>query len=146
MRRRAGILLLGALLAGGCDSYQRTLDGPYKLSAIDTMESMSIVWDAGDGTLVGDGLPGPTVFAAGYDAKYLVAAIHPQLCKPFQQNCAAQGPDRSKTEYWYVVRTTDERDHLPYAGIKGPFDAAAFAEAKKRLGLPDLSIRYPELE
>lgn len=145
------MLLLSTLALGGCMSgcdtlYDETLDGPYRLHAIDTRETMAILWEIPGGGLVGDGLPGPTVFAAGQDEKYLVAGVHPQFCKPFEEGCTRHGMNRQVTEYWYVVRQPDERERLPYAGIKGPFDARAFAAEKQRLGLPDFTIRFPDLE
>ena len=144
--RFAGALLWG-LLVGACDTvYDRDLDGPYRLQAIDTMESMAVLWEIPGGGLVGDGLPGPTVIAFGQDSKYLVAKVHPEFCKSIDRNCTAHGMNRSVTDFWYVVRAKDEHQRLPYAGIKGPFSEAAFAAEKRRLGLPEFTIRFAELE
>ena len=128
--------------------YDRTLVGPYRLLAIDDMESMSIVWDIpdGGGDTVGDGLPGPTVFAAGYDDRFVVAAVHPPLCARFANGCSEHGMNRSATEYWYVIRQADEQQHHPRRGIRGPFTEARFEAEKVRLHLPEFSIRFPELE
>ncbi|MGZ8998467.1 MAG: hypothetical protein ACXW2T_06385 [Allosphingosinicella sp.] len=126
--------------------HDEKLVGPYRLTAIDTMETLSILWEIPGGGLVGDGLPGPTVFAAGYDQYYLAAAVHPQYCPPFAENCSGHGMNRELAEYYYVVRSADERERIPYDGIKGPFTASQFEAAKIRLGLPDFSRRFPELE
>ncbi len=105
-----------------------------------------MVWDIPGGGLVGDGLPGPTVFAAGYDARYLVAAVHPEYCKPGENGCTKFGMNPLVTQYWYVTRQSDERQKLPYKGINGPFGAEQFASEKHRLHLPEFSIRFRELE
>ncbi len=73
--RLAALLVLMPLLSA-CDAYDRTLVGRYKLQAIDTYDDMSIVWRLDGDATVGDGLPGPMVFAAGYDERYVVAAVH----------------------------------------------------------------------
>ena len=141
-----------ALLTSGCAFaifdmvHDEALDGPYRVRAIDTDDTMSIVWEASYGVTVGDGLPDPTVFAFGQDSRYLVAAVHPQFCAPAQANCSKFGSNRAITQYWYVVRTADEVTKLPYDGIKGLFDAARFDAEKRRLGLPEFTRRFPNLE
>ena len=142
----AALLTSSCFLPGSDVLYDETLVGPYRLVAIDDMRFMSIVWEIPGGGMVGDGLPGPTVFAAGFDHRYLVAAVHPPVCKPFEPNCHDAGMRRDVTEFWYVIRQPDEREHLPYKGIKGPFDEATFDAEKRRLGLPEFTIRFSELE
>ncbi len=144
----AALTVLAALT--GCFAFDtvddQTLVGPYRLQAIDDMESMAIVWDIPGGGTVGDGLPGPTVFAAGYDNRFLVAAVHPQLCPPIHASCPAYGINRDVTQYWFVARSPDERERLPYGGIKGPFTEDQYAWLKRRLNLPMFSVRFRELE
>jgi hypothetical protein len=153
MARAWGLLISGLALAAclGCipfagSVYDEQLDGPFRLIAIDSMEDMAIFWTIPEGGFVGDGLPGPTVLAAGHDARFLVAAVHPEYCKPFDEGCKRHGSNPHVTEYWYVIRQPDERERLPYAGIKGPFSQAAFAAEKRRLGLPEFSVHFRELE
>lgn len=117
--------------------YDEILDGPYRLTATDVDEDMSICWSIPDGGCVGDGLPGPTVFAAGYNKSYLVAAMHPRKFP--------DAPDRSVTQYYYVVRSPDEAQKLPYGGIKGPFDEAAYNAEKTRLHLPEFTRVFENL-
>jgi hypothetical protein len=142
---------LAALLAlGGCfrsdTVHDETLVGPYRLHAIDTMETMAILWEVPEGGLAGDGLPGPTVFAAGHNDRYLVAAVHPPVCRDLNPECSDFGMRRDVTEYWYVIRAPSERERIPYNGIKGPLRADQFAAEKARLGLPDFSTRFAELQ
>ena len=134
--------MVGLLLLAGCTPFSgmvhdEALDGPYRLSAIDTDEDMSMCWSTPDGACIGDGLPGPTVFAAGYDKHYLVAAVHPQR--------SSAPPDRSVTHYYYVIRAPDEAQRLPYSGIKGPFDQATYTAEKARLHLPEFTRVFENL-
>ena len=135
-------IIAGLLLIAGCTLFwsigqDETLDGPYRLSTIDVDEDMSICWSGPDGICIGDGLPGPTVFAAGYNKDYLVAAVHPTKFP---------GPmDRSITQYYYVTRSPDEAQKLPYSGIKGPFDQATYNREKARLHLPEFTRVFENL-
>ena len=149
LRRPALPILLAAL--AGCwpfhgFAYDEHLVGPYRLNAIDTMDQMAIVWEIPGGGLVGDGLPGPTVFAAGFDSRVLVAAVHPPVCPEPGEECVHPGIRRDVTEFWVVIRQPDEAEHLPYSGIRGSFTADRFEALKRRHGLPDFSVRFPELE
>lgn len=138
---RKAIVPAALLLLGGCAPfsdavYEERLDGPYRLLAIDDMAEMMVVWEIPGGGMVGDGLPGPGVVHFGQDERYLVAAVHPLLCQPTDRNCTQTGVDPTRTEYWYVVRSRDEVDRLPYAGIKGPFTRDQFAAESRRHSLP----------
>ncbi|MCW0196734.1 hypothetical protein [Sphingopyxis sp.] len=135
-------VIVGIFLIAGCTPFSgmvhdETLVGPYRLAAADVDEDMSICWSGPGGVCVGDGLPGPTVFAAGYNEKYLVAAVHP---RKFPDE-----PDRVITQYFYVVRSSDEARKLPYGGIKGPFDEAAYNAEKARLRLPEFTRTFENL-
>jgi len=117
--------------------HDEILIGPYRLVAVDGEEDMALCWSISDGSCLGDGLPGPTVFAAGYDSRYLVAAVHPSEFP--------QAPDRSITHYYYVIRSSDENQRLPYSGIKGPFNEAAYNAEKTRLRLPEFTRVFDNL-
>jgi hypothetical protein len=146
--KRASVALM-ALAVSAClfdTIHDEQLVGPYRLHAIDTMETMAILWEIPGGGLVGDGLPGPTVFAAGHNDRFLVAAVHPPVCPDIGPDCSDFAMRRAVTEYWYVIRSPDERERIPYDGIRGPFSARQFAAEKARLALPEFSIRFTELE
>ena len=72
-----------------------------------------------------------TVFAAGFDSNYIVAARHPNN-------------NRSITEYFYVIRALDGREGSD--GVRGPFESDVFAFETKRLGLPSLTIELRDLK
>jgi hypothetical protein len=120
-------------MLAGCHgmAHDEQIDGPYWLTAIDTLEEMHVSYDMGGGSSIGR-IPA-TVFAAGFDDQYIVAAQHP-------------GNDRSKTEYYYLVRALDGRLVDPSVTVRGPFDQAAFAQETARLNLPPLTIEIAALE
>jgi len=138
--RRAALALSTALLAG-CFPFsglvhREALAGPYELWAIDTMEDMILCRSIGDGC-VGDGLPGDTIFAAGADERFIVLARHPREWP--------NDPDRSVTEYYYLIRSPDDAERGPYGRVRGPFDEQQFEAETRRLGLPGFSRTFEEL-
>lgn len=131
--------LHASLLISGCFGFahDEVFVGPYRLVAVDADEDMSICFSLADGSCVGDGLPGPTVFAAGFDDKYLVAAVHPPG--------AEGGPDRSTTHYYYIVRSSTSGT-LPRNGTVGPLNEAQFTGETTRLHLPNFTRTFNHLK
>lgn len=134
MRRPALAL---PLLAGGCfwwaPIYDQTIAGPYHLIAIDTPETAILCRQVSPTSCSGDRLPDQMVFAAGARDRYIVLARHPgSFDKP---------PDRSRTEYYYLIRAADES-----VTVHGPFDKKGFGIEKLRLGLPDFTSRIEEFQ
>lgn len=118
-------------------AHNETLVARYKLVAIDVKEDMSLCWALDNGNCAGDGLPGPTVFAAGFNDRYVVAAVHP----------ATSG--KSITQFFYIIRNPADEDKdsgLPYKDIKGPFGKEDYESAKARLHLPDFSRVFDDLK
>jgi len=98
---------------------------------------MSLCWSLDSGDCVGDGLPGPTVFAAGFNDKYVVAAVHPDPSR------------KSITQFFYVIRnpaTENKQNGLPYRGIKGPFTQAEYAAESASLHLPSFTRVFEDLK
>jgi hypothetical protein len=58
---------------------------------------------------------GPTVFAAGFDERFIIVGRHPQA-------------DRTKTEY-FVISIADTKVH-------GPASPEAFQALRNKLGVP----------
>jgi hypothetical protein len=126
------------LLLSGCDTaYEETLVGRYKLLAIDIHENMQLCWALDSGTCASDGLPGRTVFAAGFDDRYVVTAVHPD------------GAGGTITQFFYVIRDRQNEDDdwgMPYGGVKGPFDQSEYEAEKSRLNLPEFSRIFANLK
>jgi hypothetical protein len=127
----------------GCNAsgfaHDEQLVGPYRLVAVDTDDQMGICWSVPntEGSCLGDGLPSDTVYAAGFDEKYLVAAVHPTVFgKPI---------NKSETNYYYVIRTPDERSAFPTGKIRGPMNQAQFEADKAALRLPGFSRVFANL-
>src|SRR5262249_39260380 len=95
--------ILAAALVAGCGVVRDVpLDGPYRLVAIDIDEDMVLCRSFGHSGSC-EGLADATIFQAGVNASYVVAARHPR-------HRWTEAPDRSVTEYYYVVRSPDEAD------------------------------------
>jgi hypothetical protein len=119
--------------------HDETLVGPYRLVAVDSDDQMMICWTVPNthGDCLGDDLPANTVYAAGFDKRYVVAAGHPPVFgKP---------RDKSVTYYYYVVRSPDEWNKFPYGRIKGPLNKAQFETDKAALHLPEFSRVFDDL-
>ena len=135
------LALSATLMLAGCLPFwsfvhAERLDGPYRLVAVDTMEQMVICRSSpdGGGDCIGDGLPSETVFAAGANQRYLVAARH-----------APDDPFR-RAEFYYVIRTPDEAERgVPRSNVVGPLTELEFDRARARLGLPEFSRTFDEL-
>jgi hypothetical protein len=96
---------------------------------------LSIHWRKGD--CVGDGLPGPTVFEAGYNSQYIVFARHPRRW--------SDRIDRAVSEFYYILRRPDERTAIAISVI-GPFSEAEYQQEKVRLSLPEFTKVFHDLK
>ena len=109
--------------------YDKTIDGPYRLVAIDVDEQMDVCYAIQDACV---GRIGETVFAVGHDASYIVAARHPSN-------------NRKVTEYFYLVRSTDGPIADPSASVRGPYEADKFEAERIRLRLPSFDTNVTSL-
>lgn len=128
-----GLLVLFGL--GGCGTSD-VIDGPYHWKSTDIDWDTMICYDVGEGGCVGR--VDEAVFAVGFDRDYIVAARHPHR---FDERSL----DRSKTEYYYIVRAKDGPKADPSAAVVGPLDKAAFDRDTGRLRLPPLSMEKSQL-
>ena len=86
---------------------------------------------------VGDGLPEPTIFQAGFNADYIVLARHPRrLPEP---------ANRSISEFYYVTRTSYDSDSRKPISVTGPLDELEFDREKTRLQLPEFGKVFGNL-
>jgi len=120
---------VAAILAGCGFVHDEKIDGPYRLVAVDVHSEMSVCYSVGSDCI---GRIPETVFAVGSDAKYVVAARHPLN-------------DRSRTEYYYLIRELDGPHVDPKSTVRGPFDGVAFEREQKRLALPPLNRKLAAL-
>jgi hypothetical protein len=124
--------LANLLCLAGCNFgflRDEVVDGPYRLVAVDSPEDMILCRSIGtEGACLGDTLPGPTVFQAGWNSNYIVVARHPR-----RWPAAA---DRSISEFYYIVRQAEDRDATRPVSVMGPFNELAYEQEKRRLQLP----------
>lgn len=116
--RRAFLLFPFAFSLTACGFvHDEHIDGPYRLVAVDVMEDMAVCYELRDGCI---GRIPETVYAVGFNEKYLVVARHPNS-------------DRSKSEYYYVERGLDGPLVDPSVSVRGPFVAAEFESEESAL-------------
>lgn len=128
MRALCVSLALAALTAcaPGDFTYDKRIDGPYHVLAIDDIESMRVCYYVGRGGC--SGRVAPNVYSVGWDERYIVAARRPQ-------------PD-APAEYFYIDRIADGPNSEASA-VHGPFDEASFERERARLSLPEFMRDVP---
>jgi hypothetical protein len=132
-RLRCFITLVMAGLLSSCvfDSGIEWRGGPYVLIWIDTAENLTINRDEGEGAY--SGRIDSTVFAVGWDGRYLVAKQHPD-------------GDRSKTHYFVLDSSKDTDVGEPEEVVTGPLSAVEFQQKSNEMGLPPFSKVLISLE
>lgn len=120
------------MMLPGCGFvHDEKLAGPYRLNAVDIMTDMSVSYDLGNGSTVGR-IPS-TVFAAGFDSRYIVAKQHPN-------------DDRTITNFYYLEIAKDSMYADPSASVTGPLTEKQFAAKQSELNLPAFSRVIKSLE
>jgi hypothetical protein len=132
--------LASLLFVAGCGFVRdEVLDGPYRLVAVDVPDDMMLCRSIGkEGDCLGDGLPGPTVFQAGSNSQYIVLARHPRQ--------GHEGPNRSVTEFYYILRQANEWDAVKPVSVIGPLNELDYQQEKRRLQLPEFSRVFSDLK
>jgi len=118
----------------GCfafSAYDKKIDGPYRLVAIDTMDQMSVAYDLGEGDSIGR--INATVFAVGWSKDFIVAKRHP-------------AGNRTITEYYYLTRSSDSKYADPSISVTGPLIETDFNAKKKALALPEFTMEIRSLK
>ena len=109
----------------------------YVAFEVDSFEQMSVAFDVqGDSLMT---LIGPTVFAVGADARYIVAKQHPA------KDALTPG-DRSRTNYFYIERTTSSDRQEQQKRVAGPLSEQEFRERAAALKLPPFHKVFRDLE
>ena len=128
----SAMTLMSVLLVSGCGFvHNEHITGPYRLIAVDVDDQMSISYDLGDGAAVGR--IDETVFAFGFDERFIVAKQHPN-------------DDRSLTNFFYLDMTKDSKYAEPSDSVTGPLTQEQFDSAATRLNLPAFSRTLTALE
>jgi hypothetical protein len=130
--------IVATMALSACELWsQETVDGPYILDSIDITEDSALCYRLESGDCVGR--VAQTVFAVGFNDRYVVAARHPHRFED-------RNLDRSKTEYYYLIRARDGPLADPADSVRGPFDASAYERERERLGLPPFTREISALK
>ena len=131
------IALLGlGLLGSACAPSTIEVDHPFYLTFIDSADDAAVyrcLNGPDRGCAHDEYLPGPTIFAAGANAKYVAMARHPRV---------GDKTELRRTEYYYFARVPEETHGwgLNPEKVVGPLTKREFERAKTGLGLPELSV------
>jgi hypothetical protein len=133
----AALLILGSwvfFLHLWNDTYWN--DERYTLVAVDRLSRMNLSFNEGE---YFSQLVGPTIFAVGSNANYLVLKQHPLDEK-------TGTPDRTVTNFYLLVRTNSSELDDQLKAVRGPLTRAEFEKLDATLSLPKFSKSFPELE
>lgn len=124
---RGFVILTTTGLLSSCGLFDSGVEwrgGPYALLWMDTAENVSLCRDLGGGSWIGR--VESTVFAVGWDGRYVVAKQHPDN-------------DRSKSNY-FIVDSKNDTDHADQTVVvTGPLTAGEFQRKSIDLHLPRFS-------
>ena len=149
MRRiyRFLIIFYTAIFFLGCSfAYNRKVTGRYHLIATDTGEEMCLSFKLGNSENY-QVIVDQTVFAIGYNDKYIIAKQHPLLTDPLRQQHPGQ-QDKGVTNYFIVPIHQSDMDNGLLDTI-GPLTLAQFNERRQELKIPeklDFTIVLKDLE
>ncbi|MFO0478187.1 MAG: hypothetical protein ACK50L_05345 [Bacteroidota bacterium] len=104
----------------------------YYFVAVDARENMSLGYSVNDDNSSFVDVVGETVFAAGYDDKYIILKQHPSN-------------NRAITNY-YIVPIYKEFNYSPEKGVIGALTLEQFNEKRKELNIPDEVTFTKEIE
>ncbi len=125
------LLAISALLCSCGFVHDERLTGNYRLIAVDVMEQMSVDHSLDNGSAIGR--INETVFAVGWDQRYIVAKQHPNN-------------NRAVTNYYYLEMAKDSPYADPSASVTGPLTAQEFASKQNELKLPPFTRTIKSLE
>ncbi len=126
------LLSLSACIGGFGFVYEEHLFGNYYLIAVDVIEQCSLSYhtkDDGDnyGTVIDE-----TVFAVGYNDKYLIA-------KQYYSTHWGGAIDKSKIRY-FILPLKEGMDWETKNGLMSTRDSLAFENKRKELGISNLKF------
>jgi hypothetical protein len=127
MKQRWCATIAVSVALAGCGFFDSGVEwkgGPYALIWIDTADNISITRELGRGDHIGR--IDATVFAVGWNGRYLVAKQHPS-------------GDRTKVNYFVIDATADSDNADPQKVVLGPLNESEFAKKSAQLNLPRFS-------
>jgi hypothetical protein len=134
MSMRLLILLVASLALTGCGAFDSGVawrGGPYMLLWIDDPNSVTLSYDRGHGSSTPR--VEATVFAVGWDGRFVVAKQHP-------------GANRQMTSFFIIDAAKDSVDADPAVATTGPLTEAEFMSYAASLNLPPFSKELASLK
>lgn len=129
--QKISVLMALMLLLAGCAPSDERLVGPYLLAHIDSQEDMYLCYELPEGNCVGR--IQKTVFAVGWDERYIVAKRHP-------------ANDRKIVQYFFLEMGKDSLYADPAISVTGPMTEESFYRHTRLLGLPAFRKTIKQLE
>lgn len=129
--RLAFSLALSMILCGCGFVHDERLTGKYRLIAVDVLEQMSVNYSLDASSAAGR--INETIFAVGWDQRYIVAKQHPNN-------------NRTVTNYYYLEMAKDSPPADAGASVTGPLTEAEFNLRKTELKLPEFTRAFKELQ
>jgi len=123
------LLVVSVLALVACSKWSIDTEwksGEFRLIAVDAKSQMTLIHQDSPVSLVG-----PTVFAAGADAKHIVLKQHPAL------DAGATRFDRSITSYFIIGRDKS---------VRGPLKKEEFEALRTSLSLPAFTKVFEDLQ
>ncbi len=126
-------LSLSGWLGPACfsDAVNVELVYPYRLLGADSLEAACVVYHP-DHHVAAVRIPA-VVTAVGWNERYLVASNRPV------------GDPGGELSYYYIDMDKDHVGGVTDSVVAGPMSKSEFDSAGKELGLPALSLEFPEL-
>ena len=136
MQRKIILLVVAPLLTqlAGCwqtPVFDEKITGPYRLSAIDITEEMSVCYELKEVDSCVGRIP-ETVFAVGWNENFIVAKQHPS-------------GNKFVTKYFILDMTKDAINVDPSVTVTGPLSESEYKEKSALMLLPQFSRSFEDL-
>ena len=131
------IPLFCVLICFGCDFRNKELIKGYSIASIDEDAANSIYYNDNGFDV---GVVNPTVFAVGYDSKYIIVKQHPR---------EFPNPPNKLITYYYIIPLVNKVHLAPDKNKIGPLSLHEFELKKAELGVSrelDFTILYKNLD
>jgi hypothetical protein len=125
------LVSLSACIGGFGFALEKHLFGNYYLTAPDVIEQCALTYHAKTDVDIYGGIIRATVFAVGYNEKYLIAKQY------YNPNGT---PDKSQIRYYILPLLDGSMDWKTKNGLIGTRDSLKFEEMRKELGISDLKF------
>ena len=107
---------------------KENITGNYYLIATDTGDDCALDYHEPNDENNYAGIIGATVFAVGYNDKYIIVKQHPRVFP--------NPPNKEITNY-FILQITDGFDWRNKSSLYGPLTLVQFNEKRKELGVPE---------